>query len=84
MTIQGDKLNRYGFIVDRRANKLQVKEAVERMYNVIVVDVNTMNYRGKTKSRYTKAGMIVGRTNHYKKAIVTLKNGDKIDFYSNI
>ncbi|HIS34467.1 MAG TPA: 50S ribosomal protein L23 [Candidatus Avirikenella pullistercoris] len=84
MTIQGDKLNRYGFIVDRRANKLQVKEAVEQMYNVIVVDVNTMNYRGKTKSRYTKAGMIVGRTNHYKKAIVTLKNGDKIDFYSNI
>ena len=81
MTIQ---LNRYGFIVDRRANKLQVKEAVEQMYNVIVVDVNTMNYRGKTKSRYTKAGMIVGRTNHYKKAIVTLKNGDKIDFYSNI
>ena len=84
MTIQGDKLNRYGFIVDRRANKLQVKEAVGQMYNVIVVDVNTMNYRGKTKSRYTKAGMIVGRTNHYKKAIVTLKNGDKIDFYSNI
>ena len=84
MTIQGDKLNRYGFIVDRRANKLQVKEAVEQMYNVIVVDVNTMNYRGKTKGRYTKAGMIVGRTNHYKKAIVTLKNGDKIDFYSNI
>ena len=84
MTIQGDKLNRYGFIVDRRANKLQVKEAVEQMYNVIVVDVNTMNYRGKTKSRYTKAGMIVGRTNHYKKSIVTLKNGDKIDFYSNI
>ena len=84
MTIQGDKLNRYGFIVDRRANKLQVKEAVEQMYNVIVVDVNTINYRGKTKSRYTKAGMIVGRTNHYKKAIVTLKNGDKIDFYSNI
>ena len=84
MTIQGDKLNRYGFIVDRRANKFQVKEAVEQMYNVIVVDVNTMNYRGKTKRRYTKAGMIVGRTNHYKKAIVTLKNGDKIDFYSNI
>ena len=84
MTIQGDKLNRYGFIVDRRANKLQVKEAVEQMYNVIVVDVNTMNYRGKTKSRYTKAGMIVGRTNHYKKAIINLKNDDKIDFYSNI
>ncbi|MBE5034369.1 50S ribosomal protein L23 [Gallalistipes aquisgranensis] len=84
MTIQGDKLNRYGFIVDPRANKLQVKTAVEQMYNVVVTDVNTINYMGKVKSRYTKAGMLVGRTNNFKKAIVTLKNGDKIDFYSNI
>ncbi len=84
MTIQGDKLNRYGFIVDPRANKLQVKTAVEQMYNVVVIDVNTINYMGKVKSRYTKAGMLVGRTNNFKKAIVTLKNGDKIDFYSNI
>ena len=84
MTIQGDKLNRYGFIVDPRANKLQVKTAVEQMYNVVVTDVNTINYMGKVKSRYTKAGMLVGRTNNFKKAIVTLKNGDKIDIYSNI
>ena len=84
MTIQGDKLNRYGFIVDPRANKLQVKTAVEQMSNVVVTDVNTINYMGKVKSRYTKAGMLVGRTNNFKKAIVTLKNGDKIDFYSNI
>ena len=84
MTIQGDKLNRYGFIVDPRANKLQVKTAVEQMYNVVVTDVNTINYMGKVKSSYTKAGMLVGRTNNFKKAIVTLKNGDKIDFYSNI
>ena len=84
MTIQGDKLNRYGFIVDPRANKLQVKTAVEQMYNVVVTDLNTINYMGKVKSRYTKAGMLVGRTNNFKKAIVTLKNGDKIDFYSNI
>ncbi len=84
MTIQGEKLNRYGFIVDRKANKLQIKQAVEKMYNVIVTDVNTANYMGKVKSRYTKAGMLVGRSNNYKKAIVTLKNGDKIDFYSNI
>ncbi len=84
MTIQGDKLNRYGFIVDRRANKIQIRSAVEQMYGVTVSDVNTMNYLGKAKSRYTKAGLLAGRTNNTKKAIITLKGGDKIDFYSNI
>ena len=84
MTIQGEKLNRYGFIVDREANKLQIKAAVEQMYNVTVADVNTMNYHGKRKSRYTKAGMLQGRANHYKKAIVTVAGEDKIDFYANI
>ena len=61
MTIQGEKLNRYGFIVDIRANKLQIRNAVEQMYNVTVTDVNTINYMGKQKSRYTKAGLLVGR-----------------------
>ena len=84
MTIQGEKLNRYGFIVDREANKLEIKTAVEQMYNVTVAEVNTMNYHGKRKSRYTKAGMLKGRTNHYKKAIVTVAGEDKIDFYANI
>ena len=87
MTIQGEKLNRYGFIVDVRANKankLQIRNAVEQMYNVVVTDVNTVNYMGKLKSRYTKAGLLEGRANNFKKAIVTLKDGDKIDFYSNI
>ena len=84
MTIQGEKLNRYGFIVDREANKLEIKAAVEQMYNVTVAEVNTMNYHGKRKSRYTKAGMLHGRANHYKKAIVTLAGEDKIDFYANI
>ena len=84
LTVQGEKLNRYGFIVDREANKLQIKAAVEQMYNVTVADVNTMNYHGKRKSRYTKAGMLTGRANHYKKAIVTLAGEDKIDFYANI
>ena len=84
VTILGDKLNRYGFIVDRRANKLQIKSAVEQMYGVTVVDVNTVNYHGKRKSRYTKAGLLTGRTNHFKKAFVTLAGEDKIDFYSNI
>ena len=84
MTIQGEKLYRYGFIVDVRANKLQIRQAVEQMYNVVVTDVNTINCMGKLKSRYTKAGLLEGRANNFKKAIVTLKEGDKIDFYSNI
>ncbi|MCD7969963.1 MAG: 50S ribosomal protein L23 [Alistipes sp.] len=84
MTAQGEKLNRYGFIVDPRANKLQIRAAVEQMYNVVVTDVNTMNYMGKAKSRYSKAGLLRGRANNFKKAIVTLKEGDTIDFYSNI
>lgn len=84
MTIQGEKLNRYGFIVDPAANKLEIKAAVEEMYGVKVLDVNTANYHGKRKSRYTKAGLLSGRTNHYKKAFVTLAGEDKIDFYSNI
>jgi large subunit ribosomal protein L23 len=84
MTIQGEKLNRYGFIVNCRATKLQIKKAVESLYSVTVSDVNTINYAGKRKSRYTKAGMISGRANHFKKAIITLAGNDKIDFYSNI
>ncbi len=84
MTAMADKLNRYGFAVRPDANKQQIKKAVEEMYNVTVVDVNTMNHKGKKKSRYTKAGLIVGKTASYKKALVTLKDGESIDFYSNI
>lgn len=84
LTVQGEKLNRYGFVVERGANKLQIKAAVEQMYNVSVASVNTLNYHGKKKSRYTKAGILKGRTNHYKKAYVTLAGEDKIDFYANI
>ncbi len=79
-----DKQNKYGFIVDKRANKLQIKKAVEELYGVTVDSVNTMRYAGKVKSRYTRTGVLVGRTNSFKKAIITLKDGDKIDFYSNI
>ena len=84
LTDQGEKLNRYGFIVDRKANKIQIKAAVEQMYSVSVADVNTVNYHGKKKSRYTKSGMLRGRMNHFKKAYVTLAGDDKIDFYSHI
>lgn len=76
--------NRFGFIVRPDANKLEIKRDVEALYNVTVVDVNTARYSGKNKSRYTKSGLINGRTNAFKKAIVTLKDGDTIDFYSNI
>ncbi|MDR1226475.1 MAG: 50S ribosomal protein L23 [Prevotellaceae bacterium] len=84
MTLQGDKLNRYGFTVSPKANKLEIKKAVEDMYGVKVERVNTMNYRGKNKTRYTKTGILSGRAVHRKKAVVTLVEGDKIDFYSNI
>ncbi|MBR8713753.1 50S ribosomal protein L23 [Porphyromonas levii] len=76
--------NRYGFKVVRNANKSQIKEAVEKMYDVNVVSVNTANYDGKRKSRFTKGGLIQGRTPAFKKAIVTLKEGQVIDFFSNI
>lgn len=76
--------NKFGFIVRPDANKIEIKKEIEAKYNVNVVSVNTMNYAGKRKSRYTKAGVIKGRTKAFKKAIVTLKEGETIDFYSNI
>lgn len=84
MTAQSEKFNRYAFVVDQRANKIQIKNAVKDMYNVTVDNVNTMIYAGKSKSKFTKAGLISGKTNRYKKAIVTLSEGETIDFYSNI
>jgi large subunit ribosomal protein L23 len=84
MTRQAEGLNRYGFIVNRDANKLQIKKAVESLYNVTVESVNTIIHGGKRKSRFTKAGVISGSTGISKKAIVTIAKGESIDFYSNI
>ncbi len=84
MTDKSEKLNQYGFIVKKSANKIEIKKAVEKLYNVTVESVNTMVYGGKRRDRYTKRGLIKGRTNSFKKAIVTLTDGDTIDFYSNI
>lgn len=85
MTTISEKMNnRYGFIVDKRANKLQIKKAVEEIYEVKVDQVNTINYSGKSKSRYTKTGMLTGKTKAFKKAIITLAEGQTIDFFSNI
>ncbi len=75
---------KYGFIVRPEANKLEIKNEVESLYNVTVLDVNTIRYAGKRMSRYTRKGLVKGQKNAYKKAIVTLKEGDSIDFYSNI
>lgn len=75
---------KYGFIVDIKANKVEIKAAVEKLYGVNVEKVNTMNVMGKQKVRYTKAGVLAGRKPNFKKAIVTLAQGEVIDFYSNV
>ncbi|MDX9773101.1 MAG: 50S ribosomal protein L23 [Bacteroidales bacterium] len=84
MTSQSETFNRFGFLVARKANKLQIKQAIEELYGVNVESVNTLNYGGKTKSRITKSGAMKGRTAATKKAVVTLAKGETIDFYSNI
>jgi len=85
MTAVSEKMpNRYGFIVEKSANKIQIKKAVKEIYGKEVVEINTMNYNGKVKSRNTKSGVISGKTKAVKKAIVTLAAGESIDFYSNI
>lgn len=84
MSKKGETLNQYGFIVAKTADKFQIKKAIEEMYGVTVESVNTIRYAGKLKARNTKGGLVVGKTNSYKKAIVSIKKGDQIDFYSNI
>ena len=79
-----DKLNRYTFRVSTDANKYQIKSLVEQLYGVKVVNVNTAVVRGKNKSRYTKSGLLRGKTSAYKKAFITIGEGETIDFYSNI
>jgi large subunit ribosomal protein L23 len=81
---QQEKLKRYAFKVNRRANKLEIKKAVEEFYGVSVVDVNTLVAPGKNKTRFTKAGFIKGVRPAYKKALVTVAEGDTIDLYANI
>ena len=85
MTAITEKRNNvFGFVVRPDANKLEIKSEIEGRYNVNVKEVRTMRYAGKTKSRYTKKGLVRGRSNAFKKAIVTLSEGETIDFYSNI
>ncbi|MDY3911691.1 MAG: 50S ribosomal protein L23 [Sodaliphilus sp.] len=79
-----EKTNRFSFKVSPEANKFQIKDAIEKLYEVKVVSVSTMNYDGKKKQRYTKAGLIRGKQAAFKKAVVTVAEGQTIDFYSNI
>ncbi|SFS94450.1 large subunit ribosomal protein L23 [Zhouia amylolytica] len=84
VTADSELNNRYGFIVNPKANKLQIKEAVESTYGVTVEKVRTMNCGPERKTRYTKTGIQHGKTNAIKKAIVQVAEGDTIDLYSNI
>lgn len=81
---QQDKLRRYAFRVAKKANKLEIKKAVENFYGVSVIDVNTVVAPAKSKTRYTKAGFISGQKPSFKKAFVTVAEGETIDLYSNI
>ena len=84
LTSQSEKLNRYGFVVAKDANKTEIKAAVEKMYGVKVDSVNTQQYVGKVKMRNTTRGLAIGRVNRSKKAVVTLKAGEVIDFYASV
>jgi large subunit ribosomal protein L23 len=81
---QQEKLRRYAFKVSRKANKLEIKKAVQDFYGVTVIDVNTVVVPGKSKTRFTKAGYIKGQKPAYKKALVTVAEGETIDLYSTI
>jgi large subunit ribosomal protein L23 len=83
-TAESELFSRYGFIVDKKANKLQIKKAIEDAYNVAVEDVRTMNYPFERKTKYTKKGVVTGKTGGFKKAIIQLAEGNSIDFYNKL
>ncbi|RAR47022.1 50S ribosomal protein L23 [Flavobacterium lacus] len=84
ITKQSELNNRYGFVVDKKANKIQIRNAVEATYGVKIIAINTMNVRPDRSVKYTKSGMISAKTNSFKKAIVQVQEGETIDFYNNI
>lgn len=83
-TAESEAKNRYAFVVDIRANKLQIKKAVEVTYGISVDKVRTMNYGARRKAKYTKTGIQNAKIKAYKKALVDVAEGNTIDFYSNI
>lgn len=80
----GESQGKYGFIVNINANKIEIAKAIKEKFNVDVVDVNTIRHNGKTKTQFRKSGRFVGRTSRYKKAIVTVKQGQKIDLFEEV
>ena len=83
MTAMQEK-QQYAFEVDPQSNKVEIARAISKKFNVTVLSVRTINYEGKTKSQLTRRGRFTGLTSHFKKAIVTIKEGEKIDFFENI
>ena len=83
-TADSEMNNRYTFLVNTTANKVEIKKAVETAYGVSVNKVRTQNYGPERKTRYTKTGLQRGQTNRIKKAIVDVAEGDTIDFYNNL
>ncbi|HEX8563201.1 MAG TPA: 50S ribosomal protein L23 [Flavobacterium sp.] len=84
VTKESEVSNRFGFVVDKKANKVQIKKAVEAAYGVTVTAVNTMNVRPDRTTKFTKSGLISGKSNSFKKAMVQVQEGETIDFYNNI
>lgn len=84
MTDLTEKYNQYGFIVDINANKIEIAKAIETKFEVNVESVNTIRHKGKTKTQFTRRGRFSGRTPRYKKAIVTLKEGQTIDLFGEV
>ena len=76
--------SKYGFLVNPKANKIEIAKAIEKKFEVNVVDVKTINHSGKTKTQFRKSGRFTGKTAKYKKAIVTLKEGDKIELFEEV
>jgi len=82
--ISADQAGKYGFVVNPKSNKLEIARAIEQKFNVHVISVRTLNYSGKTKTQFRKSGRFVGKTSKFKKAIVTLKEGETIELFEQV
>ena len=84
MTNISADFGKYGFLVNPKANKIQIKQAIEKKFDVHVIEVRTINHPGKTKSQFRKSGKFEGKTAKFKKAIITLKEGEKIELFEQV
>jgi len=83
-TNDSELFNRYAFVVDKKANKIEIKNAVETAYGVSISSVKTLNYPVQKNTKFTKKGLVTGKKGAYKKAIIQLAEGESIDFYNNL